>query len=481
MTHSILQRLKTLETAAAALEPNRQHRQPLNKATLDYANNFLEQLEEKKAYEVTTDKGKGIHQLAIEEQPKDIQTLLAALEEHVDFPGLNPASAGHIAYIPGGGLYPSALGDYLAAVFNRYAGIFYASPGAVRLENQLLQWLCNCFGLPKGASGNLTSGGSMANLIAITTARDHYKIPAKDFDKIVVYATQQVHHCVWKSLKTAGLGESIRRLVPMDDQFRMDPQALAEQIAQDRAAGLRPFMVFASVGTTDTGAIDPLDAIADICDQKELWFHIDAAYGGFFVLAPEAKTAFKGIERAHSIVVDPHKGLFLPYGSGAVLIRDASWLYDSQHMEANYMQDTVADVEELSPADLSPELTKPFRGLRLWMPLQLFGLAPFRAALSEKIWLCRYFYEQIQQIEGFEVGPFPELSVMIYRYVPKTGDADAYNLGLIEQVKADGKVFLSSTTIDGKVYLRLAVLSFRTHLRHVEYCLKLLQELTAGD
>jgi len=264
----------------------------------------------------------------------------------------------------------------------------------------------------------------------------------------------------------------------MDNHFRMNPQALEKAIEEDKKNGLLPFMIIASAGTTDTGSIDPLEHIAAICKNHNLWFHVDAAYGGFFILTDEIKDKFKGIEQADSIVIDPHKGLFLPYGSGAVLVRNAKWLYDSQHMDASYMQDTFDDIEELSPADLSPELTKPFRGLRMWLPLQLLGVAPFRACLEEKIWLCRYFYEEIQKIEGFEVGPYPELSVMMYRFVPKEGDANSYNLDLVNRVKEEGSVFLSSTTINGIVYLRLAVLAFRTHLHTIDKCLEVLRKLT---
>lgn len=447
-------------------------------AVVEYSENFLHNIDQLKAYETTADKGKALWEHPITEEGISIHQALEILTYNVDRPGLNPASGGHIAYIPGGGLYPSSLGDYLADITNRYAGVFYASPGAVRLENMLLDWMCRLFGFPKGAGGNLTSGGSMANLIAVVTARDHGQFKAKDFDKLVIYSTVQAHHCTKKAIKISGLAEAIQRNIPMDAYYRMDAQALAQAIVQDKKAGLIPFMVIASAGTTDTGAIDPLNAIADICQEEEIWFHVDGAYGGFFILTDEAKTQLQGIERADSIVIDPHKGLFLPYGSGAVLVRNAKWLYDSQHMEANYLQDAFDDIEELSPADLSPELTKPFRGLRMWLPLQLFGLAPFRSALSEKIWLCRYFYEEIQKIEGFEVGNYPDLSVMIYRFLPPQGDANAYNLDLVNQVKEDGQVFISSTTIDGIVYLRLAVLSFRTHLSTIQTLLKVLQKLT---
>jgi glutamate/tyrosine decarboxylase-like PLP-dependent enzyme len=276
-----------------------------------------------------------------------------------------------------------------------------------------------------------------------------------------------------------GLRESQKRKVPMDANFRMDTAALKVQIQSDIDAGFQPFMVIASAGTTDVGAVDPLDLVADICAEFNIWFHVDAAYGGFFIMTDEVKALFKGIERSDSLVIDPHKGLFLPYGTGAVLIREGKQLFESQHMMASYLQDAYYDVEEVSPADLSPELTKHFRGLRLWLPLQLYGVETFRAALSEKIWLTRYFYDEIQKIEGFEVGPYPQLSVMTYRYVPKSGDANAFNARLVEEVRNDGRVFLSSTMIEGVFYIRLAVLSFRTHLSTIQTCLQVLRDKSA--
>ena len=186
----------------------------------------------------------------------------------------------------------------------------------------------------------------------------------------------------------------------------------------------------------------------------------------------------KGLDKAHSIVLDPHKGLFLPYGSGAVLVRDEEWLAQSQAYQADYMQDARTASGHYSPADLSLELTRPFRGLRFWLPLKLFGLAPFRSALAEKIWLARYFHQQLEDMPGWETGPYPELSVVTYRYIPEHGDADKFNRQLVAAVQADGKVFISSTLINGKFFLRLAVLHFRTHLLHVDYLLGLLNDLT---
>jgi glutamate/tyrosine decarboxylase-like PLP-dependent enzyme len=210
-----------------------------------------------------------------------------------------------------------------------------------------------------------------------------------------------------------------------------------------------------------------------------LWFHLDAAYGGFFLLCEEGRERLHGLNQADSIVMDPHKGLSLPYGSGAVLIKDKRLLAESNAYYANYMQDAKrADYDPdavLAPSDLSLELTRPFRGPRMWFPLKLFGLRPFRASLEEKIWLARYFHQELSKVDGFEIGPEPDLSIVTYRYLPKGGDANAFNKRLLEAVLADGKVLITSTKIDGKYTLRLAVLNFRTHRETIDYLLKLLQ------
>ena len=472
----MLNKIKHLEQIAEKLEPLATERSNWNKAVQKYADNFLDDFNQKNTFVVSKEMGSAIYNFPIEENGKPIEEILECLKENVDTPNLNPASGGHFGYIPGGGVYTTALGDYLAAVTNRYAGIFFASPGGVRMENLLLRWMCKMVDYPEDALGNLTSGGSIANLSAIATARDFKNIKARDIEKCVVYMTHQLHHCIQKSLRIAGMSECIVRYIPMDENFKMLPKELKQQIEADMAANLIPFMVFASAGTTDTGSLDPLGAIGEIARDHDVWYHIDAAYGGFFMLSNELKPAFKGTELSDSIAIDPHKGLFLSYGIGAVLIKNTNALYHTHHYTASYMQDAFTLEEDPSPADLSPELTKHFRGLRMWLSLQLMGVAPFRAALEEKVLLCNYFYKEVQKL-GFEVGPRPELSIAIFRFTPATADANVFNLELIEKFKADGRVFLSSTTIDNIVWLRFAVLSFRTHLRQVDLTLELLKEM----
>ena len=467
-------KILALEKQALPLEPNLTTRHIWTQAVNKYADDFINDIETTKAWNETKAKGEGILELPITDAPRSIEEIMSVIEEHVDGPALNPASGGHLAYIPGGGIFPTALGDYLADITNRYAGIFFASPGAVRIENLLIRWMCKMVGFPKSALGNLTSGGSIATLIAITTARDAKEIRARDIEHTVIYITEQAHHSVQKAIRIAGMGEAKLSYIPITDKFKMNAEILAERIEADKAAGLRPFMVVASAGTTDTGVIDPLEAIADLSAAYEMWLHVDAAYGGFFMLTEEVRANFKGIERADSVTIDPHKGLFLAYGTGAILIKNVEALQNTHYYLANYMQDVVKAVDEPSPADLSPELTKHFRGMRMWLPLQLFGVSPFKAALSEKLWLCRYFHQEVQKI-GFEVGPEPELSVMIYRYVPPTGDANEFNAKIVEAVRIDGRVYLSSTTINGVFWIRLAVLSFRSHLKTIDLCLEVLK------
>ncbi|MBP8073724.1 MAG: amino acid decarboxylase, partial [Bacteroidia bacterium] len=195
-----------------------------------------------------------------------------------------------------------------------------------------------------------------------------------------------------------------------------------------------------------------------------------------FILTDEGKHVIKGLERSDSIVMDPHKGLFLPYGTGAALVKDGARLAASHYYTANYLQDSLTSTDESSPADLSPELTRHFRGLRMWLPIKVHGLAPFRACIAEKIWLARYFWDQLPTIPNMERGPYPDLSVVLYRYVPEDGDANAFNELLVKRLHEDGRVFLSSTKIEGKFYLRLACLSFRSHLHTIELALTMLRE-----
>ncbi len=470
--------LAALRAQIEPLELDATQRMALRDPVLAYAEAYLAQLPHGPAFRSVKNVELPSQEATITEAPIDIASALALLSEHVDHPGVQLGTPGYLAFIPVSGLYPAALGDYLAAVTNRFAGMAFASPGAVQLERSVLRWMADVVGYPATAAGDLTSGGSIANLSAIVTAREAHGLRAQDIPRVVVYRTAQTHHSITKALRIAGLGECVQRAIPLDDRWRMRPEALEAAIEQDRRAGLRPWLIVGTAGTTDTGAVDPLAALAEIAARAGLWLHVDGAYGAMFALCPSGRTLLQGMDRADSLTLDPHKGLFMPCGSGALLVRDGAALLQAYTEHGPYMQDrhTLTATDLNSPAELSPELTRPFRGLRLWLTLKVCGVAPFRAALEEKLLLARYAYAQLQTIERMTVGPPPDLSVVTFRYQPRHGDANVFNQRLIAAIQQDGRIFLSSTLIDGQVVLRLAVLSLTTHLETIDLALAIIRE-----
>lgn len=472
----LIESIREAADQARVLEPDPATRAAWIAATDGFAQTWLTRLPERAAYRASAP-SENIRRWPIIATGRPFDEALRIFERTVVDHGLNPASGGHLGYIPGGGLYASALGDYLAAITNTYVGIHYASPGAVQMENMLIEWLRDLVGYPATTAGHLASGGSLASLTAIVTARDAQGIGAERVARAVIYGSAHMHHCLHKAIRIAGLAESVQRQIPLDACHRMDAHALREQIERDRAEGLVPFLILGSAGTTDTGAIDTLDTLADIAAEQGAWLHVDAAYGGFFLLLEEIRDRFEGIARSDSVVIDPHKGLFLPYGTGALLVRDGRHLFETHHYTANYMQDALNSTDELSPADLSPELTRHYRGLRMWLPLMLHGTAPFVASLREKLLLVRYFRERLRALPAFVMGPEPALSVTFYRLDTRDpARADAVNHALAEAIRQDGRLFVSTSVIDGRVFLRLAALSVRTHREHIDLLLDLLRE-----
>lgn len=406
---------------------------------------------------------------------------------------LNTISPGYLAYVPGGGLPSVALAELVAAMTNRFTGLAAAAPALVRLEADVLAWLANEFGLPPTARGLLTSGGSLANLAAIVTAR-HAKLgDSGALDRAIVYASDQVHHSIAKAVRTAGIPIGNIREVATDARLRMDPAALEAAIARDRGAGLVPVLVVSSAGTTNTGAVDPLLAIADLCAREDVWHHCDGAYGGAFVLCAEGRARLRGIERADSITFDPHKGMFLPYGTGCLLVRDGERLRDAFNVHAPYLQDFDAldrSGEPPSPTEYGPELSRDPRGLRLWLPLQLHGAGAFRRALEEKLELAARLHRGLVELAAggipIEIVDPPQLSAVAWRLAPRDGESrrqtDARNAAWLARINARARVHLSSTRLpvpgmpDHAFTLRACVLSFRTHAPRIDACLQDLRE-----
>lgn len=475
----LIERIRRLERQSRPLDPGASRRRRLHAAVNAFAERFLRRRHSMPGYDQAAGTGLGLRAMAIGESGHPLDRALELLDREVVRPGAATASGRHLAYIPGGGLYHGALGDFLAAITNKYSGVFLSGPGAVRMENQVLRWVADLVGYPDTAGGHTASGGSIANLTAVATARDAHGITSAQVPRAVVYTTAQAHHSIAKGLHLAGLAEAPVRRIPLDAGFRMQPDALRAAIQADRAAGLQPWLVVANAGSTDIGAVDPLEAIAEVAAEAGCWLHVDAAYGGFFLLTEAGRARMRGIARADSVVLDPHKCLFLPYGSGIILVRDVRHLITTHGHTASYMQDAATVRDELEPATLSPELTRPFRALRMWLPLIHLGVAPFRAALEEKLLLARVFRDRVAAL-GFEVGPPPDLSVVTYRWALPGADAETtnrFNLDLIRAAREDGRVYLSSTVLDGRVWLRMVAVAHRTHLREINLALAMLGDL----
>jgi len=476
MIEALRAELETLRAASAPLEPDEAARAGLMDRAFAHAQHFFADLAEGPANRRWDEAGEGRLDPEFAEAGRDPGDVLAYLGRSVDRPGITTASPRFMGYIPGGGLFHSALGDFLAAAANKYAGFASAAPGAVRLENATAAWLAKVIGFPDGAAGTLTSGGSLANLTAIVAAREARDATGGG----AVYTTRFAHYCIDKALHIAGRAGALRRLIDTDSAHRMSAASLAGALERDLEAGVRPWLVVASAGTVDTGAVDPLAEIADLCARHGAWLHVDGAYGGLFMLCDEGRKVLAGIERADTVALDPHKTLFLPYGTGAVVARDGRTLLDAFSASADYIRPLGETGVGPSPADLSPELTRHFRALRLWLPLQIAGIAAFRAAQSEKIKLARYFHLRLSQMQRWEVGAPPDLSVVAFRFRPADGDADAFNDLLLRRLQEEGRVFLSGTRIGGESWLRCAILSFRTHLAHIDETIDVLDRTAAA-
>lgn len=387
-------------------------------------------------------------------------------------------SPGYLAYIPGGGLYTAALADFIADTTNRYTGIWQASPALVQLEANALEWLREWMRMPVGTTGVFTTGGSMATFNAVLCAREKYL--GAEIRRGVLYTSDQAHHCVIKSAKLAGIMPDRVRSIPSDAHFRVRMDALRAAIAQDRRDGLAPFMVVGNAGTTNTGAVDPLDALADLCASEDLWFHVDGAYGAFFQLCDETRVTLQGIERADSLTLDPHKGMFMPYGTGALLVRDGAALRLAHEATAGYLPEMPSPSDFYDPSQHGPDLSRGFPGLRMWLTMKIYGSDAFRHAIAEKRALAVDAYARVSTIPHVVVHGPPELSLFPF-HVSWPGATRAQEDEATQAVMGDtsrrGRVMISGAQVAGRYMGRVCVLSFRTHAPQID---ALVEDLSAA-
>ena len=358
--------------------------------------------------------------------------------------------------------YIGALADAAAAGFNVFTGSWTGGSGPATVELVVLDWLRDWCGLPEGAEGVLTTGGSVANLAGLAAMRTA-RGPG------VVYFSDQTHAAVPRALRVLGLEEA--RVLPSDAGFRLDLGELRAAIAADRAAGRRPACVVATAGTTSTGSVDPLDALADVCAEEDLWLHVDGAYGAPAVLWPEARPLLAGLERADSLVLDPHKWLFQPYEIGCLLVREPELLERTFALEGAYLRDVLSG--EVNFRNRSVQLTRGARALKLWLSIRVFGLAAFRAAVGRGIALSEHAEALLRERPGWEVVTGAQLAIVCFR---REGD-DARQTRIVEAMARDGYALPSTTELGGRVVLRLCTINPRTTEEDVERTIERMDEV----
>lgn len=419
---------------------------------------------------------------------EQVETEVLSNLMHLDHPRF-------FAFVPGPSNFVGVMADALASGFNVFAGTWLEAAGPTQVELVTVDWLRQLCGLPEAAGGLFVSGGSMANLTALTVAR---RVMLGDrLDGAVVYCSDQTHSSVERGLQVLGFAPAQLRKLPSDAAFRLPLPELRRAVEADRAAGRRPFCVIANAGTTSTGAVDPLPALADLCRETGLWLHADGAYGAAAVLCDAGRARLDGLGRVDSLSLDPHKWLFQPYEIGCVLVRDRRLLRETFHILPEYLKDlyrvdpevnsTWRNSELINFCDYGVQLTRGFRALKLWMSLKVFGLDAFRRAVGRGIALAELAEAAVRRLPHWEVVTPAQLAVVTFRYVPagmSAAEVDTLNQRLVEAMIADGFAMISSTVLRGRTVLRMCPINPRTTDADVEETVRRLDRfavaLTAG-
>ncbi len=381
------------------------------------------------------------------------------------------------SFVPGPSNYVSVMADTLATGFNIFSGGWAASPAAAELEIVTMNWLLKLFKFPTKKGGGLfTSGGSMANLTALVTARRQRC--GDDFSKAIIYLSDQAHSSNIKAIRVLGFKKEQVRIIPTDIEFKMAINKLKNAIAKDRLEGLQPFCILASAGTTNTGTVDPLNEIAKICKAEKLWFHIDGAYGGAAILSKKGSQLLKGIEKADSLTIDPHKWLYQPYEMGCLLVRNHKWLSQIFTEKPEYLRDIEGNTSEINFYDHGIQLTRRFRALKFYMSMKTFGLNAFKKAVTYNIDLADKVEDLLRKSPHWEVISPATLAVINFRYHPigksfSEKELDSINQEISRRIVESREALLVTTVLQNQVVLRMCLINPRTTLEDIKETLLL--------
>jgi aromatic-L-amino-acid/L-tryptophan decarboxylase len=426
--------------------------------------------------------------LAVPEDPMAVDDLVAHLRELTFEHSLHLGHPAFFAYICGAGTVPGAATELLAAGLNPCLGGYRLGPGAAEIELHLTRWLAERFGLPEGAGGMIMTGGAMANFVGLKCARDQRlgldvrEEGVRGRGPVGIYASDEAHVVIRRAADMLGLGAGAVRAIAVDGEQRMRPDALAAAIERDVADGVLPLAVCGTAGTTTTGSIDPLPALADLAAEHGAWFHVDAAYGGAAVLSDELRGLLDGIERADSLAVDPHKWLYTAQSAGCVLVRDFGHLSRSFHADASYIWLDEAARHGIDFAMHGPQFSRGFAALKVWVSLLAHGRAAYGKRIAHDAALARYLGGLVAEHPDFELMCEPRLSICCFRYRPHgwsgtEEELDRLNERLMTAIHADGRVYCSNAVIDGRFGLRACIVNFRTEAPDVDRLLAVATEL----
>jgi len=423
---------------------------------------------------------------------ESLETILSDVERII-VPGIthwhHPSFFGYFA---NSSSVPSLLGEFLTSGLNANAMLWVTSPAATELEQRVLQWLWTAMGLPDVESwfGIITDTASMSTLLAIAAAREAagYDVRRKglagraEVPVLRVYCSEQTHSSIDKACITLGIGTDNVVKIPVDGDFRMRVDALDAAMTADRAAGMRPLAVVATIGTTSTTSVDPVPAIADLCAREQVWLHVDAAYAGVMGIAPEFRWALAGVERADSMVTNPHKWLFTTMDCSAFWTRHQDVLRSAFSLVAEYLV-TARDQQVVNYMHYGVQLGRRFRALMLWMVMRAFGTDGLAARLRDHCEMAREFAAQVESHPDWMLSAPIPFSLVCFRYAPagmRDTDADAHNARILSAVNATGRAFLSHTKLHGRFVLRLAIGNILTQREHLELAWTELQHAASG-
>jgi len=381
------------------------------------------------------------------------------------------------SFVPGPSNFISTMADSLATGFNIFSGGWMVSPAAAELEIVTMNWLLKMYNFPVEKGGGIfTSGGSMANLTALATAR-RLKC-GDDFSKAVIYLSDQAHSSNIKAIRVLGFKKEQIRILPTDIEFRISINKLKNAIAKDRLEGLQPFCYIASAGTTNTGTVDPLNDIADICEEENLWFHIDGAYGGAAILSEKGAKALRGIDRADSLTVDPHKWFYQPYEIGCLLVKDSSWLSNTFSEKPEYLRDIEGNESEINFYDYGIQLTRRFRALKFYMSIKTYGLNTFKEAVSYNIQLADDVEKMLRKSRNWEIISPATLAVINFRYNPiglslSEKELDELNQKISQKIMESREALLVTTILNKQVVLRMCLINPKTTMDDIKKTLEL--------